>query len=100
MKKDYLNDVFKTLLWTLLFLVLFSFVPEIKVGSFTSRKVDMLSDIRLVKPQSHAKGPDRPVIADSDTLVVKRDTVVRQKSLYTSLMESFYLKIILKTDRD
>lgn len=54
MKKDYLNDVFKTLLWTLLFLVLFSFVPEIKVGSFTSRKVDMLSDIRLVKPQSHA----------------------------------------------
>ena len=79
MKKDYLNDVFKTLLWTLLFLVLFSFVPEIKVGSFTSRKVDMLSDIRLVKPQSHAKGPDRPVIADSDTLVVKRDTVVRQK---------------------
>ncbi len=79
MKKDYLNDVFKTLLWTLLFLVLFSFVPEIKVGSFTSRKVDMLSDIRLVKPQLHAEKPDRPIIADSDTLVVKRDTVVRQK---------------------
>lgn len=82
MKKDYLNEVFKMLLWTLLFLVLFSFIPEIKVGSFTSRKVDMLSDIRLVKPHSRPELPDQIAAVDtisSDTVVAKKDTVVIRK---------------------
>lgn len=82
MKKDYLNDVFKMLLWTLLFLVLFSFIPEIKIGSFTSRKVDMLSDIRLVKPRPRPELQNQIAVADTiipDTVVVKKDTVVIRK---------------------
>ena len=82
MKKDYLNDVFKMLLWTLLFLVLFSFIPEIKIGSFTSRKVDMLSDIRLVKSRLRPELQNQIAVADTispDTIAMKKDTIQIRK---------------------
>lgn len=89
MKKDSFNQIIWLFLFTLLFLVVFSFLPTIEWGPLKTKKIDLISDIRVKDipayvPEKEVRYADE--VLPEDTTRVQEDTRVAIQSGDTTVI--------------
>lgn len=89
MKKDSFNQIIWLFLFTLLFLVVFSFLPTIEWGPLKTKKIDLISDIRVKDipayvPEKEVRYADE--VLPEDTTRIQEDTRVAIQSGGTTVI--------------